>query len=93
MKGARGVDLHDIWKDDSEAFLGIFAPEMPNYFTATGPNTPVGSGSIFGMIDATADYILKWCLKIASEGIRSAYIHAYYHSLPLTRTQECDREA
>ena len=70
MKGTQGVDLHEIWKDDSEAFLGIFAPEMPNYFTATGPNTPLGSGSIFGMIDATSDYILKWCSKIASEGIK-----------------------
>jgi cation diffusion facilitator CzcD-associated flavoprotein CzcO len=70
MKGLDGKDLSEIWKDDSEAFMGIFAPEMPNYFTATGPNTPIGHGSIFGMIDATADYILKWCSKIASEGIK-----------------------
>jgi cation diffusion facilitator CzcD-associated flavoprotein CzcO len=70
MKGLQGKDFKEIWKDDSEAFMGIFAPEMPNYFTATGPNTPIGHGSIFGMIDATADYILKWCSKIASEGIK-----------------------
>lgn len=70
MTGLHGKDLCDIWKEDSEAFLGIFAPDMPNYFTATGPNTPIGHGSIFAMIDATADYILKWCSKIASEGIK-----------------------
>lgn len=70
MKGRNGSDLAEIWKDDSEAFLGIFTPDMPNYFTATGPNTPIGSGSIIGMIDATSDYILKWCAKIASEGIK-----------------------
>ncbi|EGP86307.1 unnamed protein product [Zymoseptoria tritici ST99CH_1A5] len=74
MKGLHGADLKEIWKDDSEAFLGIFAPEMPNYFTATGPNTPTGVGSIFGMIDATAEYILKWCSKIAGEGIKSVTV-------------------
>lgn len=33
LTGRNGVTLQHLWKDDSEAYLGIHAPDMPNYFS------------------------------------------------------------
>ena len=32
MSGLGGASLQDIWKEESEAYMGIAAPQMPNYF-------------------------------------------------------------
>ncbi|KXT02143.1 hypothetical protein AC578_5952 [Pseudocercospora eumusae] len=74
LQGRNGVTLQDLWKDDSEAYLGIHAPDQPNYFSFAGPNSPVGHGSIFAMLDSVAEYILKWCSKIAGQGIKSIVV-------------------
>ncbi|KAI5357656.1 Putative FAD/NAD(P)-binding domain superfamily [Septoria linicola] len=71
MVGLNGTSLRKLWKEESEAYMGIAAPQMPNYFIFTGPNSPLGHGSLFGALEASSDYILKWCSKIASQGIKS----------------------
>lgn len=74
MKGLNGVSLQELWKDESEAYMGIAAPQMPNYFMFTGAGSPLGHGSLFGALDASSDYILKWCSKIAGQGIKSVTV-------------------
>ncbi|KXT11742.1 hypothetical protein AC579_5027 [Pseudocercospora musae] len=74
LQGRNGVTLQDLWKDDPEAYLGIHAPDQPNYFSFAGPNSPVGHGSLFAMLDSVAEYILKWCSKIAGQGIKSVVV-------------------
>jgi cation diffusion facilitator CzcD-associated flavoprotein CzcO len=75
MKGIGGKTL-DKWRNDPEGFLGIFAPDMPNYFIFNGPNCPVGHGSLLSVMEWTAEYVLRWAKKIASEEIK--YIHSFY---------------
>lgn len=74
MIGLNGTNLRELWKEESEAYMGIAAPQMPKYFMFTGPNSPLGHGSLFGALEASSDYILKWCSKIASEGIKSVIV-------------------
>ncbi|SMR57333.1 unnamed protein product [Zymoseptoria tritici ST99CH_3D1] len=74
MKGLNGVDLRALWKDQAEGYMGLCAPEMPNYFIFNGPNCPIGHGSLMACMDFAADYILRWCDKIASQGIKYVVI-------------------
>lgn len=68
--GRNGKSLEKDWAENPEAYMGICAEDMPNYFTFNGPNSPVGHGSLLSVMGWTAEYILKWCKKIATEGIR-----------------------
>jgi cation diffusion facilitator CzcD-associated flavoprotein CzcO len=68
--GAQGKSLDKEWADDPQAYFGICAPGMPNYFIFNGPNCPVGHGSLLAVIEWTAMYILRWVKKIATEDIR-----------------------
>lgn len=70
MKGRNGVDLAKQWRDYPEAYFGLCAPHMPNYFIFNGPNSPVAHGSTLAVINWTSDYILRWCKKIALEHIK-----------------------
>lgn len=74
MTGLDGASLQDLWKEESEAYMGIIAPQMPNYFMFCGPNSPLGHGNILAAYEAAADYMLKWCSKIAGQGIKSITI-------------------
>ncbi|KAL9108508.1 MAG: hypothetical protein Q9227_006723 [Pyrenula ochraceoflavens] len=68
--GKNEVNLAEQWRENPEAYLGICAPNMPNYFMFNGPNSPVHHGSLLASMEWTAEYILKWCDKIAREDIR-----------------------
>lgn len=70
LAGKDGIRLADQWKESPEAYFGICAPNMPNYFVFNGPNCPIGHESVLSFMDWMADYILRWCRKIAIEDIR-----------------------
>lgn len=72
LAGKDGIRLADQWRERPEAYFGICASNMPNYFIFNGPNCPVGHGSLLAAMDATADWVLRWCRKIAREDIKYA---------------------
>lgn len=76
VTGKNGISLNEKWDGDPQAYLGICAPDMPNYFMFVGPNSPYAHGDSLPTMEWTAEYILKWCKKIACEDIR------YIVSLP-----------
>lgn len=72
LVGRNGVNLAEKWKADRpKAYFGIAVPEMPNYFSFVGPNSPISNGSLVIGIQTTAIYIYKWLEKLQTEGIRS----------------------
>ncbi|PWW77715.1 FAD/NAD(P)-binding domain-containing protein [Tuber magnatum] len=73
MRGLNGSTL-DKWRDDPEGYLGIFAPNMPNYFIVNGPNCPVGHGSLLSVMEWTIEYIIRWAKKMASEDIKAVMV-------------------
>lgn len=46
ISGRGGLLMRDAWKDLPDAYLGIAAPNFPNYFVVCGPQGPLGNGSI-----------------------------------------------
>lgn len=71
MIGRNGADLAKLWEKDPESYLSVAAPEMPNYFMFLGPNAVIAHGSIIEAINWTAEYIVKWIRKMATENIKS----------------------
>ncbi|KMU72314.1 hypothetical protein CISG_02963 [Coccidioides immitis RMSCC 3703] len=70
LVGRDGRRLDIAWKDKPEAYLSVCAPGIPNYFMFAGPNFPVGHGSIPPAFGWSADYMLDWTTKIATEDIK-----------------------
>lgn len=70
LVGRNGRKLAEEWSENPEAYFGICAAGVPNYFIFNGPNCPVGHGSLLAVMEWTAEYILRWCEKIATTDIR-----------------------
>ena len=53
--GRKGTNLQDAWASEAHSYMGISAPEQPNYFHFLGPNCPIGSGPLVGAIGKVLD--------------------------------------
>lgn len=56
LVGLNGIDLRDQWATEPKGYMGLAAPNMPNYFQFLGPNCPVGNGPV---LSAIGECILK----------------------------------
>ncbi|KAK5052669.1 hypothetical protein LTR84_002534 [Exophiala bonariae] len=74
--GRKGRSLADEWKDEPASYFSLAANGQPNYFIFMGPAGPVGHGSLTSAIDWTADYVLKWLVKMVREDIKSFEVKA-----------------
>jgi 4-hydroxyacetophenone monooxygenase len=65
--GRDGVELHDRWKGDARAYLGITLPGFPNLFLLYGPNTNiVVNGSITYFSECEVHHVVG-CIKALLE--------------------------
>ena len=77
ISGREGIDLHQTWQGNPQAYLGMTIPGFPNFYCLYGPNTNivVGSSIIFGS-ECEMRYIMG-CLKLQFEqGISSLEVKA-----------------
>lgn len=74
LVGRNGRMLAEEWSENPEAYFGICAAGVPNYFIFNGPNCPVGHGSLLAVMEWTAEYIIRWCEKIATHDICSVAV-------------------
>jgi cation diffusion facilitator CzcD-associated flavoprotein CzcO len=44
--GFENKNLHDKWAEESRSYLGLAAPNVPNYMMFLGPNCPIGNGPV-----------------------------------------------
>ena len=57
--GRDGVEIHEQWRGDARAYLGITVPGFPNLFCLYGPNTNIViNGSIIYFSECGVRYIL-----------------------------------
>jgi cation diffusion facilitator CzcD-associated flavoprotein CzcO len=68
--GLNGLSLSDAWKDEPNAYLSLAATQFPNFFMFSGPNAPVGHGSLMAGLGWSADWMCQWLHKIATEDIK-----------------------
>jgi 4-hydroxyacetophenone monooxygenase len=60
IRGRDGMDLHEQWRGDARAYLGLTVPGFPNLFCMYGPNTNlVANGSIIYFSECEVQYILS----------------------------------
>lgn len=71
VTGRQGMTLAEKWREEPESYLSVGCPDFPNYFIFTGPNATVGHGTLITSMTWTAEYMVKWLRKIASEDIKS----------------------
>ena len=65
--GRGGVELHEQWDGDARAYLGMTAPNFPNFFAIYGPNTNiVVNGSIIFFSECSVRYVVG-CLELLAE--------------------------
>ncbi|KAH0831570.1 putative sterigmatocystin biosynthesis monooxygenase stcW [Fonsecaea pedrosoi] len=69
--GRGGVSMETAWKNIPDAYLGIAAPGFPNYFMTTGPQGPLGNGTILPAIETACEYFITVMKKMQEEKIRS----------------------
>lgn len=55
MVGRKGIRIADAWRDLPDAYLGLSAPNFPNYFMICGPQGPLGNGSILPSVSSTSE--------------------------------------
>jgi 4-hydroxyacetophenone monooxygenase len=68
VTGRDGVDLHEHWKGDARAYLGVTVPGFPNLFCLYGPNTNIViNGSIVYFSECGVRYVLG-CLGLLLAG-------------------------
>ncbi|MBI3677415.1 MAG: NAD(P)/FAD-dependent oxidoreductase [Proteobacteria bacterium] len=90
--GKNGVELHDRWKGDARAYLGMTIPDFPNFFCIYGPNTNiVVNGSIIFFSEASVRYIVN-CLKLLAEtGKKTMEVKSDVHDAFNTKVDEANR--
>lgn len=74
IRGPNNSSLESSWEEDPQAYFGLCAAELPNYFIFNGPNSPVGHGNLLQVMWWSAEYMMKWCCKLATEDIRQVLL-------------------
>jgi cation diffusion facilitator CzcD-associated flavoprotein CzcO len=71
VTGLRGRDLHQIWKNGAEAYLGITVAGFPNFFMLYGPNTNLAHNSVVYMIESQIRFVMACLARLCRDEIRS----------------------
>ena len=67
--GRDGLELHERWRGEPEAFLGMMVPGFPNFFIMYGPNT--NSVPLVSFYEAQARFAARLIARTVRRG-RSA---------------------
>ena len=81
IQGRGGVTIRQKWGDDDpRAFLGIAAPEFPNFFMMYGPNTNIGhGGSALFLAECQTRYFMGLIQALRTQPIRSVECRQEVH--------------
>ena len=81
IQGRDGVTIRQKWGDDDpRAFLGITAPEFPNFFMMYGPNTNIGhGGSALFLAECQTRYFMGLLQALRTQPIRSVECRQEVH--------------
>jgi len=78
--GRKGEELHERWKGDARAYLGMTIPGFPNFFCIYGPNTNiVVNGSIIFFSEASVRYIVNALKLMAETGSKTMEVRKDIH--------------
>ncbi|HEY8121332.1 MAG TPA: NAD(P)/FAD-dependent oxidoreductase [Myxococcota bacterium] len=91
--GRDGADLHKQWDGNARAYLGLVAPNFPNFFFMYGPNTNiVVNGSIIYFSECEMHYIVNAIRLLLEQGKRSLDCKRDVHDRYNTRIDQGNLE-
>ena len=67
--GRNGRRLHDFWKDDPRAFLGLTVPSFPNFYILYGPNT--NGGLVPFNLERQSEFAVRNIKRMITKGVTS----------------------
>ncbi len=74
--GKDGTTLQDAWEEFPRAYLGTTAPNFPNIFFVTGPNTGIGHTSAIFIIESQMHYIMKAIIEVEKNNAQALEVLA-----------------
>jgi 4-hydroxyacetophenone monooxygenase len=78
--GRGGIELHEQWKGEARAYLGVSVPDFPNLFCLYGPNTHiVNNGSIVYFSECGVRFILGLIETALRSGKRAIAVKRDVH--------------
>ena len=81
ITGRDGVDLHEQWRGDARAYLGMTIPGFPNLFCLYGPNTNiVVHGSIIFFSECAVQYVTECIRALLEDGLASIEVRSEVHA-------------
>ncbi|RKK23890.1 putative sterigmatocystin biosynthesis monooxygenase stcW [Fusarium oxysporum] len=69
--GRDGINLQDQFDVRPVGYLGISAPNMPNYLVYFGPNSPLAHGSALPSFEHITTYMIRMIHKAQTQGYHS----------------------
>ena len=92
VTGRNGIDLHEQWDGNARAYLGIVAPNFPNFFMLYGPNTNiVVNGSIIYFSECEVHYVMQCLHHLLSTDTRAIDCRPEVHDRYNERIDEGNR--
>ncbi len=70
--GVNGVELHEQWAGEPQAFLGLMVPGFPNFFMMYGPNT--NAAPLVSFYEAQARFAAKTIRHLRTHHRRAAEV-------------------
>ena len=70
--GVNGVELHEQWAGEPQAFLGLMVPGFPNFFMMYGPNT--NSAPLVSFYEAQARFAARTIRHLRTHHRRAAEV-------------------
>ncbi|KAF4773605.1 hypothetical protein HER10_EVM0002339 [Colletotrichum scovillei] len=72
----KGLDLQKAWRPGGkpgfpDTYLGMLAPEVPNFITVLGPNATGPAGTLCHAVENQLTYVAKILRKFATQGLRT----------------------
>ncbi|KAI3572456.1 putative monooxygenase [Fusarium oxysporum f. sp. albedinis] len=69
--GRNGTNLQDQFEVRPVGYLGISAPDVPNYLVYFGPNSPLAHGSVLPSFEHITTYMIRMIHKVQTQGYHS----------------------
>ena len=80
MKGRDGISLHDQWRDEPTAYLGITVPNFPNVFLCYGPGTNLAhSAGLFFHAEYQTMHAMDAIHRVLTGGARTIEVRQDAH--------------
>ena len=91
--GRGGIDLHEQWDGDARAYLGIVAPNFPNFFFLYGPNTNIViNGSIIYFSECEVHFVTRYINYLLANNVTAMDVKQEIHDAYNDRVDAGNRQ-